>query len=103
MHIDEAAAIVPEVDLKALLTAQAPKDTKIERVIVASPKYLKDLSTILSDTPKDVLQNYFVWKAVQSFSGYVNADAIKPYRRFINILSGKVHTVFFHLYALILT
>lgn len=92
MHIDEAAALVPEVDLKALLAAQAPKDTKVERVIVTSPNYLKALSKIVAETPKDVLQSYFIWKAVQSFSHYVEADAIKPYQRFVNVLSGKVHT-----------
>ncbi|USP78574.1 hypothetical protein yc1106_05848 [Curvularia clavata] len=89
MHIDEATALAPEIELKALLEAQAPKGTKVERVIVMSPKYLKDLSTILVATPKDVLQSYFVWKAVQSFSSYVEADAVKPYRRFSNVLSGK--------------
>ncbi|XP_014553761.1 hypothetical protein COCVIDRAFT_106846 [Bipolaris victoriae FI3] len=89
MSIDEAAAIAPEIELKAVLEAQAPKNTKVERVIVATPKYLKDLSAILAGTPKDVLQGYFMWKAVQSFSGYVDADAVKPYRRFVNVLSGR--------------
>ncbi|KAI2487291.1 Endothelin-converting enzyme 1 [Pyrenophora tritici-repentis] len=89
MLIDEAAAIAPEIELKAFLAGQAPKDTKIERVIVMTPKYLKDLSTILAATPADVLQSYFLWKAVQSFSFYVDADAVKPYRRFVNMLAGK--------------
>lgn len=90
MHINEATALAPEIELKALLEAQAPKGTRVERVIVMSPKYLKDLSTILVATPRDVLQAYFVWKAVQSFSSYVEADAVKQYRRFSNELSGKV-------------
>ncbi|RII10824.1 hypothetical protein CUC08_Gglean006824 [Alternaria sp. MG1] len=89
MSIDEAAAIAPEIELKALLADQAPHGTDIKRVIVMTPHYLKDLSAILAATPKDVLQSYFVWKAVQSFSSYVDAEAVKPYRRFVNVLSGK--------------
>ncbi|KAF2710379.1 zincin [Pleomassaria siparia CBS 279.74] len=89
MSIDEAAAIAPEIELKALLAGQAPTDSQIDRVIVMSPNYLKDLSTIFAATHQETLQNYFVWKAVQSFSSYVDADAIKPYKRFVNVLSGK--------------
>jgi endothelin-converting enzyme len=92
MLIDEAAAIAPEIDLKALLDGLAPAKSKIERVIVMAPKYLKELSVILAATDKDVLQSYFVWKAVQSMSSYVDAEAVKPYKRFRNMLAGKVRT-----------
>lgn len=90
MLLDEAAAIAPEIELKALLAEQAPADSKIERVIVMTPTYLKELSIILAATDKEVLQSYFLWKAVQSFSPYIDADAVKPYRRFVNVLAGKV-------------
>ena len=93
MLIDEAAAIAPEIELKALLAGQAPSGSKIERVIVMTPDYLKELSIILASTDKEVLQGYFLWKAVQSFSSYVDADAVKPYRRFVNVLAGKVSTL----------
>ena len=54
-----------------------------------SPEYLKQLSVILAATDKGVLQSYFVWKAVQALSSYVEADAVKPYKRFRNVLAGK--------------
>lgn len=90
MLIDEAAAIAPEIDLKALLAAQVPQNTEVQRVIVTTPQYLKELSVILAATDKEVLQSYYLWKAVQSFSSYVDADAVKPYKRFVNVLAGKV-------------
>jgi endothelin-converting enzyme len=90
MLIEQADAIAPEIELKALLEGQAPSDSNIERVIVMTPNYLKELSIILAATDKSVLQNYFVWKAVQSFSSYVDAEAVKPYKRFVNVLAGKV-------------
>jgi endothelin-converting enzyme len=63
---------------------------KVDRLLVTSPKYQKDLAKILDDTPKGVLQSYFFWKVVQAFHSYVDADALKPYKRFLNELQGKV-------------
>jgi endothelin-converting enzyme len=90
MLIEEAAAIAPEIELDELLHGLAPSHSKIERVIVTSPKYLKDLSVILAATDRKVIQSYFVWRTVQSFSSYIDADAVKPYKRFKNELAGKV-------------
>ncbi|KAM0275049.1 hypothetical protein ACHAQH_007610 [Verticillium albo-atrum] len=89
MILDEAAALAPEVKLTGLIHDLAPDNFVVNRVIVSSPKYLKALSAILSDTPSDVLHNYFAWKAVQSFAFAVEADEVKPYKRFVNELSGK--------------
>jgi endothelin-converting enzyme len=90
MLIDEASAIAPEIELRALVHGLAPKKSKVERVIVMAPEYLKELSVILAATDREVLQSFFLWKAVQSLSSYVEADALKPYKRFRNVLSGKV-------------
>ncbi|KAF2017828.1 peptidase family M13 [Aaosphaeria arxii CBS 175.79] len=88
MSIDEAAGLTPEIDLKGLLHDLAPEQ-KVERLIAMAPGYQKKLSSILAETEHDVLQSYFVWKAVQAFSQYVSADAVKPYSRFLNELAGK--------------
>ena len=90
MKIDDAAGLTPEIDLKELLAGLTPGKAEVERVIVMSPEYQKELSSIISETDREVLQNYFVWKAVQSLSGYVEADAVKPYKRFTNELAGRV-------------
>ncbi|KAL5435389.1 hypothetical protein PMIN07_011990 [Paraphaeosphaeria minitans] len=89
MAVNEAANLTPQVDLKALLHDLAPSDIDITRVIVNTPEYQKRLSSIIDETDAKVLQSYFVWKTVQSFSGYIEADAIKPYKRFTNELVGK--------------
>jgi endothelin-converting enzyme len=93
MKIEDAAGLTPEIDLEELLARLAPEKAQIERVIVMSPDYQKELSSIISETDREVLQGYFVWKAAQSFSGYVETDAVKPYKRFMNELAGKVREV----------
>jgi endothelin-converting enzyme len=92
LAIDEAAQLTPQVDLKGLIHGLAPGKADVPRVIVMSPDYQKELAGIIKETATEVLQNYFVWKAVQSFSGYIEADAVKPYKRFTNELVGKVRT-----------
>ncbi|KAJ4286152.1 hypothetical protein N0V90_013501 [Kalmusia sp. IMI 367209] len=89
MPIDQAANLTPQIDLKALIQGLAPSNVDVGRVIVMTPDYLKELSSIISETDAKVLQNYFIWKTIQSFSGYIEADAIKPYKRFANELVGK--------------
>jgi endothelin-converting enzyme len=93
MKIDDAASLTPEIDLKGLLRELAPEHVGIDRVIVMAPDYQKKLSSIISDTDSEVMENYFLWKAVQSFSEYVDADAVKPYKRFVNELAGKVSSI----------
>ncbi|KAJ8110218.1 hypothetical protein OPT61_g6889 [Boeremia exigua] len=89
MSLDSANQLAPEVDLKGLLHELAPKDVGIDRVIVMAPEYQSKLSSILNETDSEVVMNYFLWKGVQSFSGYVDAEEVKPYKRFLNELAGK--------------
>lgn len=90
MALDDANKLAPEVDLKGLLHVLAPKNVDIDRIIVMAPEYQSKLSSILKETDSEVVMNYFVWKAVQSLSGYVDAEEVKPYKRFTNELAGKV-------------
>jgi endothelin-converting enzyme len=92
LAIDKAAELTPQVDLKGLVHDLAPSKVDVARVIVMAPKYQEELAGIINETDPEVLQSYFIWKAVQSFSGYIEADAVKPYKRFTNELVGKVRT-----------
>lgn len=35
------------------------------------------------------MQTYFLWKTIQAFASVTEADALKPYKRFLNTLSGR--------------
>jgi endothelin-converting enzyme len=90
MSLKEASDLTPELDLSQLIQGLAPPKVDVKTIIVASPPYMKKLSEIISGAASDTLQNYFIWKAVQSLSTYIEADAVKPYKRFTNELQGKV-------------
>ena len=90
MSLTDADSLTPQIHLSEVIDSLAPADFKTTRLIVMSPQYMEDLASILNNTSKEVLQTYFLWKAVQTFSSDIEADAIKPYRRFANELQGKV-------------
>ena len=82
--------MVPDVELESLLESLSPEKSEIKRLIVTSPKYFEEMSKILSDTSKEVIQAYINWKVIQFFVPDVKADELKPYERFRNELLGRV-------------
>lgn len=90
MSLKDTDALTPDLHISKLIESLSPTDVKTDRVIVMAPQYLKDLNKLISSTPKSVFNTYFQWKVIQAFYPYVEADAITPYKRFVNELQGKV-------------
>jgi len=88
MSLNDASGLVPKVDLSHIISALSAPE-KVHRVIVTSPKYLKELQSIIEETEPAVVQSYFVWKVVQSFYAYVDSPVTQPYKAFVNELAGK--------------
>ncbi|KAK3318734.1 hypothetical protein B0H66DRAFT_248726 [Apodospora peruviana] len=88
MSLKEASALTPKIGLSYIISSLA-RGEDVKRLIVAAPKYMKDLQKILGDTDDAVLQSYFIWKAVQAFRFHVESPILKPYKRFVNELAGK--------------
>lgn len=89
MSLKDADALTPQVHLSTIINSLTPSDYKTDRLIVASPTYMTNLSDILSSTSKEVLQSYFMWKVIQSYASKIDADELKPYSQFVNELQGK--------------
>jgi endothelin-converting enzyme len=90
MSLAEAEKLAPQVHLSKVIDSLVPEDFKPDRIIVMAPQYLKDLEKLLSDTPQHTVHVYFIWKAIQSYSSFIEDSAIAPYKRFSNELQGKV-------------
>lgn len=90
--LDETESYNPAISIKTLIS-HFSDGYKPSKIIVASPEYLKELATILSDADREVIRAYLVWKAVQSYGGVVESDAVEPLRRFSNKLQGKAPDV----------
>ena len=90
MSLKDAEDLVPELKISEILNHLVPSNYKLERLIVMSPQYLKDLGKLVSETPKETLHTYFLWKTIQSFASFVEAEAVTPILRFQNELGGRV-------------
>lgn len=93
MSLKEADELTPQIHLAGIITALSPSDVKTDRIIVASPDYMRNLSSILSGVSREVVQTYFIWKVIQSYASVIEADELKPYSRFRNELQGKVRNI----------
>ncbi|RVX75992.1 hypothetical protein B0A52_00349 [Exophiala mesophila] len=89
MSPNEADSLVPAVSLSKIINTLSPDGVTADRFIVMAPEYLKKLNELIDETSRDVIQAYFLWKAIQSYASFIEADAITPYKRFSNELQGK--------------
>lgn len=85
----ELQKMVPQISLDKVVSALAPSGYTANYVIVSSPAYMGNMSSIVEDTPEQVVQAYLVWKTVQHFASRVEDPIIEPLRRFLNKLEGK--------------
>lgn len=87
--IKETAAMVPEISFKDILSELAPHDYQGDRLIVGSPSYMKALSKILNDAPRETVSFFLQWKLIQAHADKVEDDKVAPLRQFKNTLEGK--------------
>lgn len=98
MSLRDADLLTPQIHLATTIKRFAPPGTKVDRLVIMAPKYMKSLSTIISETPREVLQTYFIWKVIQAYISAVDADELKPYLRFRNQIQGKVRLPRFYVF-----
>lgn len=55
-----------------------------------APDYLHKLNTILKETSEETIHVYLMWKQIQAYWSFVEADAVLPLKEFSNELQGKV-------------
>jgi endothelin-converting enzyme len=85
----DVAQMLPQLELGLIIGSLAPCGYAPDQVIVVSPAYLKTLSRLLSSTPKETLQAYLVWKAVQEYSSRVEDPKLLPLQAFNSRLRGQ--------------
>ncbi|KAL4908028.1 hypothetical protein BDW74DRAFT_148455 [Aspergillus multicolor] len=87
--LEETKSLLPQILLADLISALAPSDYKTDRLIVGSPSYMKALSKLLNDTPRETVQLFFKWKIIQGYSEHIESADIQPLREFNNAIAGK--------------
>jgi endothelin-converting enzyme len=89
MSLKEAEALTPKLHISKIINGLLPKGTTADHVINMTPKYLKKLAGILEETDRQTLRGYFYWKTIQAYGPYIEADVLKPLKKWNNYLAGK--------------
>ncbi|KAL5000245.1 hypothetical protein BDV10DRAFT_40155 [Aspergillus recurvatus] len=87
--IEETESLLPQILISDIISDLAPSDYETDRLIVGSPSYMKSLSKILADTPRETIQYFFKWKIIQAYSEHFESTEIEPLRQFNNAIAGK--------------
>lgn len=63
--------------------------TPDERVVVSTPQYLRNLTTILGETPKKDVANYMLWRAARASIGFLNKEIREIGEEFAKNVTGR--------------
>ncbi|GME64811.1 putative endothelin-converting enzyme protein [Neofusicoccum parvum] len=85
----EVDELVEGISMSKLINAFIPAGYTPDQVIVQTPDYYPQLSTILKNTSSEVLQGYFQWQLIDSWNGRLHPDYNRPLRVFTNQLNGQ--------------
>lgn len=75
MTVEELQKLTPNVNWQAYLDATGLKN--VDKVIVSQPKYMKELTTILSAQHIDDIKAYLKWTLVNSSASYLSTEMEK--------------------------
>jgi hypothetical protein len=82
--------LLPGLNLVNIVTKLSPPEHLVQNVTIGSPAYAKQLSALLAQTPPEVLQGYFMWKAVVQLAPEVIAPELEPWKEFVESISEPV-------------
>lgn len=83
----EVKALSPVIDVEAIIKRFSPNYIP-SRLIVSSPEYIEKVNAIIQDTPRDVVQAYFIWKLVYALSSKVDQGSVTPIVELKDMLQG---------------
>ena len=89
IRITELDSIFTHLSFTQFLRRIVPGTAIPDTVIVSSPKYLKELDSIIADASTSTIYNYFIWKVIEQLADHLDADLREPLERFGKRLDGK--------------
>ncbi|KAF4986628.1 hypothetical protein FDECE_15857 [Fusarium decemcellulare] len=78
----EIQQLAPQLNYEAVIQRLAPADYDTSKIGLSAPKWLQHISLVFSKTPADVIQAFFVWRAIVSLSPYIESDLTNAYNAF---------------------
>merc|ERR1712141_568799 len=96
MTLAELSQEIPIVEwteyVNKVLTTDILQVQADERIVVNTPGYLRNLSTILTNEPKRNVANYMLWRAARASVGFLNKASRNIIEEYAKNITGKTAT-----------
>lgn len=86
--IDELQQLAPHLNYQAVIETFAPAGYNVSDMYIPGLVYYGNLSLIVSQTPPEVIQTFFVWKAISSMATSISSPLTDAYNDFITTQGG---------------
>ncbi|KAF4457921.1 hypothetical protein F53441_274 [Fusarium austroafricanum] len=80
LSITEIQKLAPQLNFKYVVGQLAPKEFDDSKISFPEGEFYKNVSQKVSETPPDVIQSYFLWRAIAALSTYIESPEIGPYK-----------------------
>ncbi|KAI5461589.1 hypothetical protein BGZ63DRAFT_404435 [Mariannaea sp. PMI_226] len=89
LSLDMIQKAAPQLNYEYVVRQLAPKDYKADKVETTSLQFFANYSQIITETPPEVIQTFFIWKAISALSPYVESQLPEAYNTFQTKLNGE--------------
>ncbi|KAL6365040.1 hypothetical protein LRP88_01018 [Fusarium phalaenopsidis] len=88
-RIEDIQELAPQLNYEYVVKELAPKGYRADKVAFSTQGYYKTLSEVLSETPAEDIQTFFVWKAITALSPYVETELTNAWNAFFQKQLGN--------------
>lgn len=82
VRIEDIQKLAPQLNYEYVVKQLAPKGYRADKVAFSAQGYFQNLSQTLSETPAEVIQTFFVWRAITALSPYVETELTNTWNAF---------------------
>ncbi|KAF5003203.1 hypothetical protein FDECE_10221 [Fusarium decemcellulare] len=88
--LDKFQKEFPEFNFQYVIERLAPTGYKPSKITTPDSEYFHNLTQVISNTPADVLQAYFVWTAISALSPYAESNVTAAWNTFARAQKGDL-------------
>ncbi|RGP71355.1 endothelin-converting enzyme 1 [Fusarium longipes] len=82
VSLSQLQNLAPQLNYKYVVNQLAPKGTSKSKIVTSGSAYWKRISSVVSRTPPQVLQGFFVWKSIAALSEYIDSPETDALNKF---------------------
>ncbi|KAM0431000.1 hypothetical protein ACHAPT_005634 [Fusarium lateritium] len=81
-RIEDIQKLAPQLNYEYVIKQLAPKGYRADKVAFSARGYYKSLSKAFSEVPAEIIQTFFIWRAIAALSPYVETELTNKWNAF---------------------